>query len=310
MYRFRTLLPVLATALVATACAANPTGATASSTSSTASASDIAQLAKDPALYAELPASVKTAGKLVSVSSGSFPPYEIIGSTGSAVTGASADMFAAIGQLIGVPVTHVNTNGLPSELAGIQAGRYDFAEGPVGDFTSREGEATFVDWVREHVVFAVPKGNPKQIDSLADVCGLRIAVEAGGSAEAVMRTQSASCVKQGKQAVDIQSYQDQPTAVLAVRSGRADAFFSSEAPLTYFVQQSGGQLQLAGRGSANGFSDLFQGAVVPKGSPLANVLVQAFQKLIADGTYTKIMVKYGLERNELAAPGIDLAAGK
>jgi len=313
MSRFRTLVPALGAALLVAACAANPTGATGAtgaSTPGTASASDVAAQAKDPALYAELPASVKAAGKLVSVSGGSFPPYEVFGATASAVTGASADMFAAVGQLIGVPVTHVNTAGLPSELAGIKAGRYDFAEGPVGDFTSREGEATFVDWVTEHVVFAVPKGNPKNINSLADVCGLRIAVEAGGSAEAVMRTQSAACVKEGKQAVNIQSYQDQPTAVLSVRSGRADAFFSSEAPLTYFVQQSAGQLQLAGTGSANGFAKLFQGAVVPTKSPLANVLVQAFQKLMANGTYDKIMAKYGLESNELTAPGIDLAAGK
>jgi polar amino acid transport system substrate-binding protein len=314
MPRFRTLVPVLAAALLASACAANPTapnapaGPTGSSAPGTASAG--APLAKDPALYAELPASVKAAGHLVSVSSGSFPPYEIVGSTGSSVTGASADMFTAIGQLIGVPVTHVNTGGLPSELAGIQAGRYDFAEGPVGDFTTREGTETFVDWVREHVVFAVPKGNPDHVNSLADICGLRIAVEAGGSAETVVRTQSATCVKLGKKAVDVESYQDQPTAVLAVRSGRADAYFSSEAPLTYFVQQSGGQLQVAGTGSANGFAALFQGAVVPKNSPLAKVLLQAVQKLIADGTYAKIMAKYGLDRNELATPGINLAAGE
>lgn len=308
MSRFRTVVPFLAAALLAAACAANPPGATAPT--STASASDIAAQTKDPALYAQLPASVKAAGKLVSVSGGSFPPYEVIGATGAAITGASADMFTAIGQLIGVPVTHVNTDGLPSELSGIQAGRYDFAEGPVGDFASREGSATFVDWVKEYVVFAVPKGNPKHINSLADVCGLRIAVMAGGSAESVLRTQSATCTSQGKQPVDIQSYQDQPTSVLAVRSNRADAFFSSEAPLTYFVQQSGGQLQLAGTDAANGFTDLFQGAVVPKNSPLANVLVQAFGKLIANGTYAKIMAKYGLDRNELTTPGVDLAAGK
>ncbi len=59
---------------------------------------------------------------------------------------------------------------------------------------------------------------------------------------------------------------------MAVRSKRADAFFSSQAPLTYFVQQANGQLELAASGEKNGFEDLFQGAVVPKGSPLGEVL--------------------------------------
>jgi len=313
MPRFRKAAALAASAALlasTAACAANPTtgSADAAATGGGSSTAAIPAQTKDAALYAELPASVKSAGKLVSVNGGSFPPYEIVGTSGSALTGASADLFAAIGQIIGVPVEHVTTATLASELSGIQAGRYDFAEGPVGDFTSRETSAEFVDWVREYVVFAVPKGNPKHIESLADVCGLRVAVMAGGSAEAVLRTQSAACVKEGKPAVDVQSYQDQPTSVLAVRSSRADAFFSSESPLTYFVAQSDGQLQLAGTGAANGFHDLFQGAVVPLNSPLGPVLLQAIKILIANGTYQKIMAKWGLNRNELTSPGLNLAA--
>jgi polar amino acid transport system substrate-binding protein len=105
----------------------------------------------------------------------------------------------------------------------------------------------------------------------------------------------------------VQSYPDQPTSILAVRSKRADAFFSSQAPLTYFVQQSNGELELAAVGKSNGFNDLFQGAVVPKGSELGGVLKDAIKVLVDNGTYAAIMKKWGLENNKIEAPGINLS---
>ncbi|TMV77807.1 transporter substrate-binding domain-containing protein, partial [Thioclava sp. BHET1] len=102
------------------------------------------------------------------------------------------------------------------------------------------------------------------------------------------------------------SYTDQPSSILAVRSNRADAFFSSQAPLTYFVEQAHGQLELSGQGQKNGFSDLFQGAVVPKGSPLGPVLVDAFKELMKDGSYAAIMKKWHLDGNMIDQPGMNL----
>jgi polar amino acid transport system substrate-binding protein len=257
-------------------------------------------------LRAKLPEDVKASKKLISVNSGSFPPYEIVTDTRT-MTGASADMTDAIGQLLGVEIEHASVSGLSALLSGIKSGRYQFAMGPVGDFKSRQEANDFVDWVQEYVVFAVHKGNPKGIRSLDDACGARIAVQSGGSAEKVIKAQADKCAANGKPTLEVQSYNDQPTSILAVRSKRADAFFSSQAPLTYFVQQSNGELELAGVGKPNGFDDLFQGAVVAKDSPLSKVLLGAVQELVKNGTYAAIMKKWGLENNVIPQPGINLA---
>jgi polar amino acid transport system substrate-binding protein len=131
-------------------------------------------------------------------------------------------------------------------------------------------------------------------------------VMAGGSAERVIQAQSRICQEGGKEPVEVQSYTDQPSSILAVRSKRADAFFSSQAPLTYFVSQANGQLELAGVGASNGFEDIYQGAVVAKGSPLGPLLLDALKVLMADGTYAAIMTKWGLENNMIKEPGINL----
>lgn len=311
-------LAVLAAALVAStalvACTSDPnsTGSGPGAASAVAQSggsgahATIPTQTLDAGLAATLPDKYKSSKTMTSVNSGSFPPYTIVAGDGK-VTGATRDLEDAIGQLLGITIADQSVDGLASILAGMQAGRYDISMGPVGDFKARQSQGTFVDWVQEFVVFAVPKGNPKQITDLDSTCGTRIAVQAGGSAEAVIKKQSGTCTAAGKPAVEVQSYKDQPQSILAVQSGRADAFFSSQAPLTYFVQQSNGALQLAGVGNKNGFNDLFQGLIVPVNSDLAPVFLKALQELHANGTYDAIMDKWGLSANRLTEPGINLS---
>lgn len=266
-------------------------------------AQDVQKQSVNEDLRARLPEEIRTAGKITAVNNGSFPPYEIV--TGTELSGATKDISDAIGQLLGVEVDHASVAGLPALLSGINAGRYQFAMGPVGDYPDRQKSNDFVDWVREYVVFAVEKGNPQGITSLDTACGKRIAVMSGGSAEKVIKQQAQKCTEGGKPAVEVQSFTDQPSSILAVRSKRSDAFFSSQAPLTYFVEQAKGQLELAGVGQANGFKDIYQGAVVKKGSPLGGVLLDAFKILMKNGTYAAVMKKWGLEKNMIDAPGIN-----
>lgn len=269
-------------------------------------AQDIPKQPVDEALRARLPPELRTTGELVSVHSGSFPPYEIVGDDRS-LTGATADLAQAVGQTLGLRVRHEIVSGLSATLGGMKSGRYQIAFGPIGDFPEREAANDFVDWVQEFVVFAVLAGNPARITNLESTCGKRIAVMAAGSAERVIKAQAEACEKASKPAIEVQSYPDQPTSVLAVRSRRADAFFSSQAPLTYFIAQSKGQLELAGVGQGNGFSNLYQGSVLPKGSPFAPVLLDTYRALQANGTYAAIMRKWGLDGNMLQQPGINLS---
>jgi polar amino acid transport system substrate-binding protein len=292
-----------ASALMLGACTEDPT---TSGNSATSPGGAPAAQTLNQSLHDKLPQKIKDSKKIVAVNTGSFPPYTIVGADETKIDGASGDFAVAIGQILGVTIQHETIDGLASVLSGMQAQRFDLDLGPVGDFPERQQQATFVDWVKEYVVFAVQKGNPKHIDGLEATCGTRIAVQAAGSAEKVIKEQSGKCVSEGRPAVEVQSYKDQPSSILAVQSNRADAFFSSRAPLTYFVEQSKGGLELAGEGKPNGFNDLFQGAVVPKDSPLADVLLEAFKTLHENGTYNAIMQKWGLKANELETPGINM----
>lgn len=315
----RTRIPALSLlaipALVLAGCTADPEASTggggdssADSDAGTASAAAEVQIPTqelNEELRSQLPDDIQESGVMVSVNTGSFPPYTIVEGDNQ-VSGATADLATALEEMLDVEIQHTTIDGLASVLQGMDGGRYDLDLGPIGDFPERQEQATFVDYVQEYVVFAVPAGNPAGIQDIASTCGTRVAVQAAGSAERTIKEQSVKCEENGEEAVEVQSYKDQPSSILAVQSGRADAFFSSQAPLTYFVEQSDGDLELAGTGEANGFDDLFQGAVVPKDSPTGDVLLAAFQELHENGTYDAIMSKWGLEGNTLPTPGINL----
>lgn len=300
-------IPLLSAGLIAALALAGCTADPSSTASPQGGASTSATSAQEKvqALHDKLPAKIKESGVMTSVNTGSFPPYIIVDA--NSATGATADIATAIGEILGVTIEHKTVDGLASVLSGMEANRYDLDIGPTGDFIERQKQATFIDWVNEFVVFAVQKGNPQGIVGLETVCGKKIAVQAAGSAEKVIKAQSETCIGDGKAAVDVQSYKDQPSSILAVQSKRADAFFSSQAPLTHFVKESNGALELSGVGQSNGFNDLFQGAIVPNGSELADVLLEAFTILQKNGTYESIMKKWGLENNMISELGINLA---
>ena len=256
-------------------------------------------------LAARLPASVKEAGVLKNVITGTFSPYSI--NKAGKLEGATRDFAQALGEVLGVKVESTMVGGLPAVLLGLQSDRYDLSIEPVGDFKAREAKNDFVDYVREYVVFAVPKGNPNGIKDITDACGLKVSVMAGGSAERVIKHQSETCVKEGKKAITVLSFEGQAAPFLAVRSGRADAFFSSQAPLTYFVSQNQGKIELAAVGKANGFDNLYQGAVLKKDSPLTPVILDAFKQLHQSGVYEAIMKKWGLGDNMLDVPEVNKA---
>lgn len=268
-------------------------------------AQDIPAQTMNPKIRALLPEKIRERGYLVSVNSGSYPPYDIVIGTNE-LQGVSNDLAVAFGQLFGIEIRHQTVSGLAAMLVGFGTGRYDLSIGPTGDFPDRRGKIDFIDWIQEYVAFAVQRGNPKQIRTLDDVCGLNIAVMAAGSAERVLKAKAEDCAAAGKPTT-VQSFPDQNAAILAVRSKRSDGFFSGQAPLTYFVGQSPDTLDLAGANLPNGFGDVYQGAIAPKGSDVSKAVLAAFQELFDNGTYAKIMKKWGIERNMLKKPGINLA---
>ena len=74
-------------------------------------------------------------------------------------------------------------------------------------------------------------------------------------------------------------------------SRRADLFWLGSTAVSYFVAQSKGRTKVVGS-----YTDRsYLGIGMPKGSDMAAPMQAALQHLIENGTYEKIIVKWGLQ---------------
>jgi polar amino acid transport system substrate-binding protein len=209
-------------------------------------------------------------------------------------------------KILGVPIRNEIADSIASFMTGVQSGRYDFVFGVVADRPERQKAVDMVDWTKQSTAFLVAAGNPTGIKGIADTCGLRVAVQKASFAEPVLEKQSKICVEEGKPAVNIQILADQATMALAIRSGRIDASFASNAALVYFQSQASGGFEVTGAGD-NLMGDLWQASVTPKGSDLTQVILEAWKTMFENGSYKQIMTKWGLKAEMVDAPGINMA---
>jgi polar amino acid transport system substrate-binding protein len=263
----------------------------------------------DPAIHDSLPAKIKKKGSMTVVMNGANLPWweEKPGKTGE-YKGAGAELMTAVAEVMGVKVEFVAIPDISGAVAAIASERYAFAFAPYGDSVGKPDArpgVEFVDVVQENVPFLVKKGNPEKVQSLDTVCGIKLAAQVNGGAYELAVAQAKKCKAKGDD-LTIVGVTGPPNGVLAVRSGRADAFFSSGAALYYAAEQSKGQLEIAGENSPNGFEGLFQGAVLPKDSPMTQPLLKSFQKLFASGEYQRIMKKWDLDKEIVDEPGINM----
>lgn len=264
-------------------------------------------MALNPELHDALPADVLASGHFTVVMPGANPPWWT-GAEGE-YHGAAAELSRELGEVLGVEVDFVVSTDISAALASVASGRYQMAFAPYGDSSGRPDArqgVEYIDVAQEIVPFLVPEGNPKQITQLDGLCGVTVAAQANGKAYQLLKDQAARCAASGQPALDVLAQTGVPNGVLAVKSGRADAFFSSGAALFYYARQEPDALEVVGTGSDNGFPHLYQGVVMPKGSAMTPLILRAFQAVFANGEYARIMTEHHLEAEAISAPGIDL----
>jgi polar amino acid transport system substrate-binding protein len=218
----------------------------------------------------------------------SYAPIESFASNHKTIVGVDPDLGAALGKELGIQVKFVNAkfDGL---VAGVQSGRYDLAMSAMTDNPTREKTVDFVDYFSAGTSFMIKKGG-KTVNTVADLCGRKVAVEKG-------TTQLDDATAQGKKCkLTVLPFDDQSGANLALSSGRADVVMADSPVNAYAAQQSKGAFAIVGQT----YGTAPYGIAVPKKSTaLRDALVGALNKMIADGSYKTLLTKWGVQAGAL-----------
>jgi polar amino acid transport system substrate-binding protein len=290
-------IAVLSTSLVA-AC-----GGGSSSPSAGGSASASASVKADSALAAQVPASVKQDGVISIGSDATYAPSEFLATDNKTVQGFDVDLFNAVAAKLGLKAQFQNAK-FDSIIPGVVSGKYELG---VSSFTinaEREKQVNMVSYFSAGTQWFTRKGNPDKVDP-NNACGLAIAVQTNTVQFDDLTARSKKCTASGKPAIKIDSYQGQDTATAAIASGK-DAAGLADSPVgAYAVKQTQGQLQLLGAI----YDSAPYGYAVPKAqTQFAQAIASAVDSLIKDGTYVKILQKWGVQQGAITKAEVNPSA--
>jgi polar amino acid transport system substrate-binding protein len=251
-------------------------------------------------IAAEVPAKIKAKGTLTVAADATYAPNEFIASNGKTVVGMDADLAKAIGSVLGLKVSVVNAT-FDTIIPGLAAGKYDLGASSFTDTKAREKVVDFVTYFSAGVSFYVKASGGPTINTLADLCGHSVAVERGTIEADNATAQDKKCKAAGKPGVAVSVFTDQNSANLAVASGRAQVGMADSPVAAFIVKQSKGDFKLTGKiyGTAP------YGIAIPKDNGMAKPVLDAVKQLMANGTYTAILKKWGVQGGAISNPKIN-----
>jgi ABC-type amino acid transport substrate-binding protein len=132
-------------------------------------------VASNATLAAKLPDAVRAQGTLTVAADATFPPNEFLAPDGKTVKGMSADLAAALGDVLDIRVKLVNAP-FDSILPGLATGKYDLGISSFTDTKEREQAVDFVSYYSAGTSFFVRADGGPAIGALADLCGHTVAV--------------------------------------------------------------------------------------------------------------------------------------
>jgi polar amino acid transport system substrate-binding protein len=258
----------------------------------------------DDALAGMVPEDIASDGVITVGSDTTYPPAEFIGEDGSTIVGFDVDLFGLVAQKLGLEA-EFETSPFDSLIAGVGSGKY---EAGVSSFTinpERLQEATMVSYFNAGTQWSTKKGNPGEVD-LENACGKKIAVQKATVQVEDITARSEKCEAAGDDPITIDQYEGQDEATAAVVSGKDDAGLADLPVMVYAVQQSNGQLELLG----DPYGAAPYGYVVPKDqAQFAQALADAVKSLIDDGSYEKVLEKWGVEGGAIDDPTVNPTVG-
>jgi polar amino acid transport system substrate-binding protein len=248
----------------------------------------------DPALRAELPAAVRGRGSATlgtTLVTGTFAlPLAGRAPDGTAV-GVDVDLRDAVARVLGV-TWHLQYGTFPTVIPGVQNGKYDVGQDNFGVTRNREKVVDFATYRTDGQAFLVAKGGRlSEVRTLTDLCGLNVAAVPGSTFQQILTQGVAACRAAGKPAYTVQYFTDRAPIFLGLANGKIDVYFGPTLVLRHDAVRVPGTRFLGQIGT------MPVGFVTAKGSGLARALSDAVNKLIADGTYGRILAKW-------AVPGI------
>jgi polar amino acid transport system substrate-binding protein len=249
----------------------------------------------DKALADKVPAAIKSDGSIKVGTDSTYAPSEFLDTDGKTVIGFDVDLFNAVAAKLGLKASWESAK-FGDIIPGVGSGKY---EAGVSSFTinaDRVKQANMISYFSAGTQWATQAGNPNKVNP-DDMCGKPVAVQKDTVQETEdLPARQKKCTAAGKPAIKVDAYPGQDAATNAVITGKDQAMLADSPVVAYAIKQSNGKLEAVG--------DIYDaapyGVVVKKDqTQFADAIQGAYAAIIADGTYQKILEKWGVQAGAL-----------
>lgn len=252
-----------------------------------------------------LPEQVQDRGRLIVGSDIAYAPMEFFKEGTEEAQGVDVDVCGAIAARFGQGFRCAFRNAVFDTLiTGVKAGRFDMIMSSMTDNTERQKEVDFVDYFSAGSSILVKKGNPERISSLSDLCGKTVALQRGTTNEELASEQSKTCTSQGRPALSVLPFDTDPEAQQQVKVGRAVADIADFPVAAYSARTSGDgdDFEVVGEQIDTAPYGI---AIAKNNTALRDAVQEALRGIIADGTYDRILEKWGVSGGALKTAAIN-----
>jgi polar amino acid transport system substrate-binding protein len=176
-------------------------------------------------------------------------------------------------------------------IPALQAHQCDLIIGQLYDKPERREIIDIHDYMYSSQSVMVPRGNPRNVHSLDDLAGQKIAVINGSTMRSLLEKENDKLAAAHKAPMNIVVYNTDADAFQAFRLQQVDAYGTTTESAAQFQKVSGNSFDQA----ISGFARMKTGIGVRKGEPLSGAVEKATSDLTKSDRYTQMLAKWKLE---------------
>lgn len=252
---------------------------------------------KDAALAAKVPGLIGKDGKLTVATTAGSIPLSFHATDDKTPIGSELDIAQLVADKLGLELD-VQVTSWENWPLKTQSGDFEAVFSNVGVNKDRVKLFDFASYRAAYMGFEAKKSATYDIKGADDISGLKISVGSGTNQEKILLAWNKELEGKGKAPATLQYYSSDADTILALSSGRTDLNIAPY-PSTVYRENTRDDLKVVGKVNAGWPSETLVAATTLRGNGLAPVISEALNSVIKDGSYGKVLERWGLSEEAL-----------
>ncbi|WP_228565886.1 transporter substrate-binding domain-containing protein [Nocardia sp. SYP-A9097] len=269
---------------------------------------------KVESIAAQVPKAIRDRGTLIVTGSAqSAPPLRFQANDDRTLIGSEVDFAMLFADILGLKVDLRSADWAQNSVK-VDSGEVDAFISNVTVTEDRKEKFDFATYRLDNLALEVPKDATWSFADRKSLAGKRIGVGSGTNQEQILVQWNEANIAEGLPKIDIAYFQQVTDYYLGLSSGRLDGFLGPN-PAARYHAATAGQTKVIG--TLSGAGDALQaeiGVLVKKDNGLIGAVHQAIQYAIDNGSYRKVIDRWGLSaeavpQSRINPPGLPKKKG-